>query len=160
VIDKNKNKVEWVYFNSTVKAPNQLRLDVSMGLLGIPLGTLVISGNEATLVSLFERKAYVTKNGDKVLEKLMKTSIASSDITAAFAENLPLGGAWACSGGADNQSCKQSGIQLDWSKLEKNDRKMVIDGPRSKVTFMYQSARSGKEQFEVAIPNGFEVIEL
>ncbi len=160
VVDKNKNKVEWVYFNSSVQAPDKLRLDVSMGLLGIPLGTLVIDGKQATLISLFERKAYVTQKGDQVLEKLMKTNISTADILAVFSEKLPLAGSWVCSGGAENQSCKQEAVQLDWQKNEKNDRKMVIESTKSKVTFMYQPARSGPQKFDVEIPQGFTVIQL
>jgi len=130
-----------------------------MGLLGLPLGTLVINGNEATLISVFEHKVYMTKNGGAVLEKLMKTAIAPPDIIAIFAENLPLNG-WTCAGGGDKESCKQGSVEIAWEKLPKNDRKMVIDSPRSKVTFMYQPALSGKDQFEVPVPMGFEVIEL
>jgi hypothetical protein len=131
-----------------------------MGLLGIHLGTLVINGNEATLVSVLEHKVYRTKNGDKLLEKLVKTPLLPADIANVFAENLPLSGAWACSGGAEMQSCRQDDLQLDWEKLPKDERRITIDSPRSKATLMYQAVQSGKDQFEVIVPMGFEVKEL
>jgi hypothetical protein len=160
VIDKKKNKVDWVYFSSTVRAPDHLRLDVSMGLLGIPLGTLVVQKNQATLVNMIERKAYQTKHGDQVLEKMMRTPVSPSEITALFAENLPLGGGWDCKGTDDKQHCVQSDVQIDWEKLPNNDRKMLIESPKSRVNFVYHPVQSGKDKFEVIIPPSFKIINL
>jgi len=160
VFDKKKKKEEWVYFNSAVRpSENKLRLDVSMGILGIPIGLLVINGNKATLISLYEKKAYVTENGDQLLEKLLKTPISPQHITALFGEAFPLGGGWDCNG-SEAIKCVKSDLQVDWQRNPDQDRKMVIDSPRSRVTFVYQPAHSGKDSFEVAIPKGFEVIKL
>jgi hypothetical protein len=131
-----------------------------MGLLGIHIGTLVVNGNDGTLVSVLEHKVYRTKNGDKLLEKLVKTPLLPADIANVFAEKLPLGGAWVCTGGAEVQNCKQNDLQLDWEKLAKNERRITIDSPRSKATLMYQPVESGRAQFEVPVPMGFEVKEL
>lgn len=159
VIDKLKEKEEWVYFNSTIRYPRQMRMDVALGLLNIGLGTLVITDNKATLVSAVEGKAYVTDDGTELLTKLMKTEIAPQDVIAIFAEKFPIRN-WQCSGGNNKVQCAKGEIMMDWEAVSGNDRRLVLESPRSKVSFVYKKTEDGKRDFDQKIPKGFKVITL
>lgn len=148
-----------MYFNTSARHPSQLRMDVSMGLLGIPLGTLTINGEKATLISLFEKKVYVAESGDQVLMRLLKTPLATAEITAIFAERFPLGGGWTCDG-HPKVRCTQGDLQVDWEPLEGDQRQLIIDGPKSKVSFVYKPANKGSEKFDLPLPKGYKVIQL
>lgn len=148
-----------MYFNSTVQYPRQMRMDVALGLLNIGLGTLVIRDNKATLISSVENKAYVTDDGTQLLTKLMKTEISPRDVIAIFAEKFPIPG-WQCTTTVEKAVCAKGEVMMDWSATSAADRRLVIESPRSKVSFAYKKTDDGQRDFEQKIPRGFKVITL
>ncbi|MCC6137352.1 MAG: hypothetical protein IT287_01875, partial [Bdellovibrionaceae bacterium] len=96
IYDKIKDKQDWVNFTASVSHPNRLRIDAYLGLLNIPLGSLVITDDTAVFVNIIEKKIYKTNQGGVVLEKLLKTPISSLDVISVFAEKFPLKSSWRC----------------------------------------------------------------
>jgi hypothetical protein len=159
IIDKLKDKQDWVYFSSSIEYPRRLRMDMSLVLLNIGLGSVVIDGNSATMVSAVKKEAFVTDDGSRLLAKLLKTEISSRDVISIFDERFPIAG-WQCEGATDKPHCTKGDMQFDWEQLSTGDRRLVLEGSRSKVTFVYKSVGSGKTEFELKIPAGYEVIRL
>lgn len=164
VVDKKKDKTEWVYFNTTVAYPRQLRMDLNLVLLNISLGTLTINDNKAQLLSATEGKAYITDDGSRLLLKLMKTELSSRDVIAVFSEQYPLPG-WQCeTAEGSNETkfrCAKGDIQLAWEALPTSaDRQLIIESSRSKVTFVYKPLSSGNTDFELPIPKKFQIIKM
>lgn len=160
IYDKIKQKQDWVNFTATVSSPERLRIDAYLGLLGIPLGTLVINDEKAIFVNIIEKKIYKTARGSEVLEKLLKNPIAASDVIAIFAEKFPLRGSWKCTGSDSSQKCNQSDLQVDWSRSPEDDKNLLIEGPKAKINFVYTQRASGKSEFEIKEPSNYEIINL
>lgn len=160
IYDKIKQKQDWVNFTASVSSPEKLRIDAYLGLLGIPLGTLIINNEKAIFVNIIEKKVYKTTRGSEVLEKLLKTPIAAGDVIAIFAEKFPLRSTWTCDSAPMSQKCKQSELSVDWSRTPEDDKNLLIDGPKAKINFVYTQRASGKTDFEVKEPNGYDVIQL
>ncbi len=160
IYDKLKQKQDWVNFTATIGHPEKLRIDAYLGILGIPLGTLVINEEDAVFLNLVEKKAYKTKRGSAVLEKLLKTPIAAGDVIALFAEKFPLRGGWQCSGAEMKQKCAQGELTVDWSRTPADDKSLVIESPKSKINFAYTQKSSGATVFDLKIPSHYETINL
>lgn len=160
IYDKTKNKQDWVNFTASVESPKKLRIDAYMGLLGIPLGTLVIDDENAVFVNIIERKIFKTTRGSAVLEKLLKTPIAASDVIALFDENFPLRGSWSCTGAETSQKCTQNDLQVEWSRTAEDDKSLLIESPKSKINFAYTQKANGKTDFTIKEPSNYEVINL
>lgn len=160
IFDKIKQKQDWVNFTATAAHPEKLRIDAYLGLLGIPLGTLVINEESAVFVNLVEKKAYKTQRGSVVLEKLLKTPIAAGDVIALFAEKFPLQGGWRCTGEASSQKCIQGDLSADWSRTPADDKTLIIESSKAKINFAYTQRSSGQTSFDLKIPPKYEVIEL
>lgn len=160
IYDKLKQKQDWVNFTASVSSPEKLRIDAYLGLLGLPLGTLIINDEKAIFVNIIEKKVYKTARGSEVLEKLLKTPIAAGDVIAVFAEKFPLRNSWVCESAPMSQKCKQGDLLVDWSRTPEDDKSMLIDGPKAKINFAYTQRANGKTDFEVKEPKGYEVIQL
>jgi hypothetical protein len=160
IIDKIKQKQDWVNFSASVASPSHLRIDAYLGLLSIPLGRLVIVDNQALFVNYLEKKAYKTAQGSVALEKLLKTPISPRDINALFSEKFPLGGGWQCGGEANSQRCVQKELQIDWALSSNGTRTLQIESPKAKISFSYELEKSGKTDFAIKEPSGYKVIEL
>lgn len=160
IFDKVKQKQDWVNFTATISHPEKLRIDAYLGLLGIPLGTLVINEEDAVFLNIVEKKAYKTKRGSAVLEKLLKTPIAAGDVIAVFAEKFPLKGSWKCEGAETSQKCAQGELKLEWSRTPEDDKSLMIESPKSKINFAYTQRASGATEFDLKIPSKYEIIDL
>lgn len=147
-------------FTATTSYPEKLRIDAYMGLLGLPLGTLVINEENAIFVNLYEKTVYKTKRSSVVLEKLLKTPIAAADVIALFSEKFPLPGGWRCSGSESKQTCIQGELNVEWDRTPADDKTLLIDSPKSKINFAYTQRASGQTEFDLKIPSKFEVIDL
>lgn len=158
--DKIKDKQDWVNFTASVSHPHHLRIDAYLGLLSIPLGTLVINNDDAVFVNIIEKKIYKTNQGSVVLEKLLKTPVSSYDVIAVFAEKFPLNNNWQCGGDTSSQRCTQKNLQIDWSRTPADDKNLIIEGPKSKINFVYTQRSSGKTDFNLKLPTNYEVIAL
>lgn len=160
IFDKVKQKQDWVNFTATVSQPQKLRIDAYLGMLGIPLGTLVINEENAVFVNIIEKKIYKTTKGSMVLEKLLKTPIAAADVIAIFAEKFPLKGSWRCTGEERSQKCTQNDLQMDWSRTPEDDKNLLLEGSKAKINFVYTQRANGKSDFEIKEPSSYEVINL
>jgi hypothetical protein len=158
IIDKIKDKQDWVYFNSSIEYPRRLRMDVNLVLLNIGLGSVVIDGNRAVMVSSLKKEAFKTEDGSRLLAKLLKTDISPRDVIAIFDERFPIAG-WQCEGGTAKPHCIKGDLQFEWEALSGDERRLIIDSSRSKVTFVYKSVDSGNTNFDLKIPSNYEVRE-
>lgn len=158
--DKIKEKQDWIHFSVSVDYPERFRMDAYMGLLNIPLGTLVILGESATFVNLIEGKIYKTKRGSSALEKLLRINISAKDVVSLFAEQLPLPKPWICQTANPLQPvCEQAGLKVKWAPDEKGKRLDIVSD-RSEIQFVYGKKSSGRADFEVKEPRGFDIIEI
>lgn len=160
IVDKIKQKQDWVYFSATAEYPDRLRIDAYLGLLSIPLGTLVIDQNHAEFINLIEGKIYKTDDGSAVLEKLLKTAISPRDIIAIFSEKFPLRAPWQCVVEGAHHKCTQNDIQIDWDASNSDNKTLQIESVKAKINFSYQDKSSGKTDFKPKEPKSFEVIHL
>lgn len=160
IYDKIKNKQDWVNFTATVAHPRQMRMDVYLGLLNIPLGVLVIDDNNVVLVSSVEKKIYKTTESDRVIEKLLKTSVSSREIISIFSEKLPLGPEWTCDLQNASSKCQRDKLNVTWDKAEDDKKTLTLDGPKAKIEFVYLEKGSGKSDFKLKEPSQYEIINL
>jgi hypothetical protein len=161
IFDKRKNKNERVYFYVSVLPPDLFRMDVTVGVLNIPLGTLIMRGNEAQFVNLTERKNYRSKDGSRTLEKLLKAPMKPQHIVSIFTEKFPLSAPWQCRLEKETSAkCETVELFLDWTRLEGADRLLKIESEKSTISMNYRAGQKKNASFEWLQPSGFDEIWL
>jgi hypothetical protein len=161
IFDKKKHKNERVYFYVSVLPPDQFRMDVTVGVLNIPLGTLIIKGNEAQFVNLTEKKSYRSKDGSRTLEKLLKAQMKPQQIIAIFTEKFPLSAPWQCREEKEAKiKCETVELFLDWSREDAGNRLLNIESEKSSINMSYRNNDKKSASFEWLKPPGFDEIWL
>lgn len=160
IFDKRKNKTERIYFYMAVASPNLFRIDATVGILNIPLGTLLLREDQAQFVNLVEGKDFRSEDGTRALERLLKTKITPRQIVSLFAEAFPLPPPWQCREPQANQmKCENVDLFLDWQKDEKT-RKVKIESEKSTILLDYMVDKKRSVSFEWLSPRGFEKVML
>lgn len=160
IFDKKKNKNERIYFYMAVSHPHFFRIDATVGMLNIPLGTLLLRGDQAQFVNLMEGKDFRSDDGTRALERLLKTKITPRQIISLFAEAFPLPLPWQCRNPEANQvKCENVALFLDWQKDQKS-RKVKIESEKSTISLDYAEDKKRSVSFEWLAPRGFEKVTL
>lgn len=160
IFDKRKNKNERIHFYAAASSPDLLRIEVTAGMLNVPLGTLVLRGSEAQFVNLIEGKDYRSEDGSRALERLLKTKITPRQLVALFSEDFPLPQPWQCRRQfADQMKCENVDLFLDWQKDDKN-RQLNIESEKSTINMKYSEDKRRNVNFEWLSPRGFEKVTL
>lgn len=160
IFDKKKNKTEKIKFYVASSYPKYVRIDVSVGLLNIPLGTLLLRENKAQFVNLIEGKDYRSEDGERALERLLKAKLSPRHLIALFSEEFPLAPPWQCRKLSEQaQKCENVDLFLDWKK-ENTAREVHIESEKSSVELKYSEDKKRNVSFEWLSPQGFEKVML
>lgn len=160
IFDKKKNKNERIRFYLASSSPKFCRIDVSVGVLNISLGTLLLRDQAAQFVNLIEGKDYRSDDGSRALERLLKAKITPQQIVSLFSEEFPLPPPWQCrTESTDHIKCENVELFLDL-KRDQDQRVLKIESERSSITMEYKVDKKRKVSFEWLSPDGFEKVTL
>lgn len=162
IFDKKKQKNETVRFyvavDSASPAPH-FRMDVTAGMLNIPMGTLILNGPEAQFVNLIERKNYRSKDGGRALEKILKAPLKPEHVVALFSEQFPLAAPWQCQKAlASSAKCETVDLFLEWQKDNDGKRQLTVDSEKSRIHLDYKANDPRRVSYDWLQPSGFEEI--
>lgn len=160
IFDKKKNKNERIRFYLASASPKFCRIDVSVGVLNISLGTLLLREQAAQFVNVLEGKDYRSEDGSRALERLLKAKITPKQVVALFSEEFPLPAPWQCrTEASDHIKCENVDLFLDL-KRDQDQRVLKIESERSLITMEYKVDKKRKVSFEWLSPHGFEKVTL
>jgi hypothetical protein len=129
-------------------------------MLNIPLGTLLLRGEEAQFVNVVEGKDYRSNDGSRALARLLKTKLSPSHVISIFSEVFPLPAPWQCRGlETEKINCETADLFLELQKAD-TKRTLKMNSERSAITMDYVVDKKRRVSFEWLSPNGFEKITL
>lgn len=150
------------YFNADISVfKDKLRVDL-VASMGIPIMSLLIIGQNNTVIFFQTKHYYSGKKLTTVLSSIFPFSIDLSIFTDILFEKAPHNAIWQCQKNAKGKwkQCVHQNTHIKW--IRKKARSLSIHGPGWSFTFHYSKfkpkARSGA--FVLKIPAHFKAILL